>query len=45
VGGVGSDGGQGWRRPGPEHQTDVVAHQNLSCNCDNFHFFNLVGHF
>src|SRR6187399_3416360 len=26
-------------RPGPEHQSDMPAHQNLSCNCDNFHFF------
>src|SRR6187399_3158292 len=26
-------------RQGPEHQSDMPAHQNLSCNCDNFHFF------
>ena len=26
-------------RPGPEHQRDVPAHQNLSCNCNNFRFF------
>jgi hypothetical protein len=32
-------------RRGPEHQTDVAANQNLSCNCDNLHFFNLAGHF
>src|SRR6187401_3751808 len=26
-------------RPGPENQSDMLAHQNLSCNCDSFHFF------
>ena len=26
-------------RQGPEHQSDMPAHQNLSCNYDNFHFF------